>query len=265
MRSTVCRHLALWGDVTAQAVRRDLQFRSQTYLTLVTTVAELMLGMIPVLVLSQAADRTAGGWGSAEGLVAVGVFGATTGLMDCFVSPNLRRFDLNIRRGDLDLILLRPVSAPLFTFLRWVQPAELGRVVTGVIVATIGLRLGGHGIGLSEMATAGTLALAGLVAFSLVWVNLVMLAFWVDSVEPVNDVAVVAREAGQYPLAYFPGPARLLLVTAAPVGLLASVPAAAMLGQRTGLLLAALTVAALTVLTSLHWRAAIRQYNSASS
>ncbi len=93
MRPGVLRHAYLWSDVVGQAVRRDLQFRSQAYLTAATSVAELGLGMIPVLILT-GADGGAGQWSSTTGLVVVGIFGMATGLMDCFVTPNLRKLAL---------------------------------------------------------------------------------------------------------------------------------------------------------------------------
>lgn len=264
MRPGVCRHAYLWSDVIGQAVRRDLQFRSQAYLTLATSVAELALGMIPVLILVSADEGTAQ-WGSTTGLVVVGIFGMATGLMDCFVSPNLKKFDSYIRRGNLDLILLRPVNAPLYCLLRWVEPAELGRVVAGAGLVVAGVVGGELSISPTNAATAGVIGLLGIVVFSLTWTNLVMLAFWVDSAEPINDVAVQLRGAGQYPNNYFPGWARTLLMTVAPASLLGAYPAAVAVGAERFLteLIALVLVAA--GITFGHWRLGLRTYDSASS
>lgn len=264
MRPGVLRHVLLWSDVVGQAVRRDLQFRSQAYLTAATSVAELGLGMIPVLILTSA-DAGAGQWSSTMGLVVVGTFGMATGLMDCFVTPNLRKFDSYIRRGDLDLILLRPVAAPLYCLLRWVEPAELGRVVAGAGLVVAGVTVGQLSVSPTGATTAGAIGVLGIVGFSLTWANLVMLAFWVESAEPVNDVAVQLRGAGQYPNSYFPGWARTLLMTVAPASLVGAYPAAVAVGHVRFVpgLLALIFVGA--GLTFLHWRLALRSYNSASS
>ena len=257
------RHLLLWGAVAAQGVRRDLQFRSQAWTNLLTSVAELALGLVPVLILTTSSaidDPTA----VAGGLVLVGFFGLTTGVMDCLVTPNLRGFDMAVRRGDLDLVLLRPVNAPAYCLLRRVEPAEAGRAVAGLGMIAVGLAAIAEGLTPGRLATAGLLAALGVVAFSLCWTNIVMLAFWVDSAEPINDVAAQVRTAGQYPLAYFPSWARVALLTIAPAGLLSSHPVGVLEGADSLLLPVLLVVMASVAATALHWRAAIKQYSSAS-
>ena len=94
------RFARLWWSCFLQAVRRDLQFRSQTIITAVSSTAELILGVIPVLILADV-SATAVGWNGPLTLVVVGLYGACTGLMDCFVAPNLRRIDGYVRQDRL--------------------------------------------------------------------------------------------------------------------------------------------------------------------
>lgn len=261
--AVLSRHLRLWGAVLGQGVRRDLQFRSQAGLSLLTSLAELALGLVPVLIVttSTAADDPDA---VAHGIVLVGFFGITTGLMDCLVTPNLRSFDTTVRRGDLDLVLLRPVTAPLYCFLRRVEPAEAGRALAGLGMVAVGLAATARGLDIGTLLEAVLLAALGVVAFSLFWANLVMLAFWVESAEPINDVASQLRTAGQYPLRNFPAWTRLALLTITPAGLLSSHPVDVLAGGSSYVLLLAAAVATGAALTALHWRSAIRRYSSAS-
>ncbi len=231
-------HVGLWSDVFAQAVRRDLQFRSQTYTNAASGVAELLLGMVPVLIITNVGGAS-GGWTGPLGIAVVGMFGLTTGLMDCFVSPNLRKFDSYVRRGDLDLILIRPVNAPLYAALRWVEPAELGRSLAGLGLLSTGLFAAGVTLTPSGVASALGWAIVGLVAYSTLWANLVFMAFWVESAEPINDVAAQLRTAGQYPVAYFPQWARTGLGSIIPASLLAAVPVQQLVDVSGNLLLGA--------------------------
>ena len=41
--------------------------------------------------------------------------------------------------------------------------------------------------------------IAGTVAYCTFWADLTLLAFWVRSIEPINDLAAAWRGAGQYP------------------------------------------------------------------
>ncbi|QNE21128.1 hypothetical protein F1D05_28475 [Kribbella qitaiheensis] len=257
------RYARLWWSCLKQAIRRDLQFRSQTVTNAIASTAELVLGLIPVLILTGTA-AAAVGWNGPLTLIVVGIYGACTGLMDCFVAPNLRRIDGYVRKGELDLILVRPVNAQLFAALRWMEPAELGRVVTGLGLAAAGAHAAHLPITPELIVRAAGWTAIGFIGFSLLWANLVYLAFWFESAEPINEVALQAREAGRYPLAYFPKSVQFVLATIVPAGLIAAVPAKVLAGTvaalSTGLLL--LTVGVL--LTILHWQLASRRYSSAS-
>jgi len=136
--------------------------------------------------------------------------------------------------------------------------AGAGLVVAGVIGGQLSVSPTG-------VITAGSIGVLGIMGFSLTWANLVMLAFWAESAEPVNDVAVQLRGAGQYPNSYFPGWARTLLMTVAPASLVGAYPPAVAVGGERFLpgLLALILVGA--GLTFLHWRLALRSYNSAGS
>jgi ABC-2 type transport system permease protein len=195
----------------------------------------------------------------------VGAFGIGSGLIDCFVAPNLRRIDAYVRKGDLDLVLIRPVSAPLYAALRWMQPGELSRVGAGAGLLVAGLHAAHVAPSLAAVVKAVAWATVGLVGYSLLWANLVYLAFWVESAEPVNEVALQAREAGKYPQTYFARPVQVALKTLVPAGLIAAVPVEALRGAGPALWPAAVGVPVALALTALHWRAALRRYSSASS
>ncbi|MEV8373352.1 ABC-2 family transporter protein [Kribbella sp. NPDC056861] len=257
------RYARLWWSCFRQAVRRDLQFRSQTIINAVASAAELVLGLIPVLILTGIA-QAADGWSGPLTLVIVGLYGACTGLMDCFVTPNLRRIDGYVRRGELDLILIRPVNAQLFATFRWMEPAELGRVLTGLSLAVAGAHAANVQLDPALLAQAALWTATGCIGYSLLWANLVYLAFWLDSTDPVNDVALQLREAGKYPLVYFPKSVQLVLTTIVPAGLIAAVPVDVLTGTATALPAGLLLLAIGFAFTVLHWHLASRRYSSAS-
>ena len=266
MSRVVGRHLRLWRQAFVQAVARDLQFRAQAITTMVTSVLDLGLSLIPVLVLV-GFGGTRAGWSPALAVAVVGAYGIGASLIDCFVAPNLQRMDPYIREGELDLVLIRPVSAPLYTALRWIRPAELSGVLTGLVLLVAGLVVSDASVTVVGVLAGLAWLLVGVVAFSLFWVNLSYLAFWMSGSGPVSDVASMLREAGQYPLTYFPRAARIVFATVIPAGLLGTVPVQALTGSAVGwwLPVACLGVVLAGVLTFGHWRVALRQYASASS
>jgi ABC-2 type transport system permease protein len=262
-RRTVRVTLLVWARLARQAVMRDLQFRSQAWLHLVTSIGELVIGILPVLILTSYAGS--GPAISQASMLAVGIFAITTGLMDCFISPGLRRFDSAIRQGELDLAIIRPVPTFFYAVMRWIQPAELGKCLAGTAILILAAQTYDVGFHLYAVMSMLGWAITGTVAYCMFWADLTFLAFWVRSIEPVNDLAAAWRGAGQYPRQFFPRTVQVILVSFAPAALTGSFPAQQLLKPAAALILAPVVLIASCSLTALIWRRGIVRYNSASS
>ncbi|UED87172.1 ABC transporter permease [Streptomyces profundus] len=253
----------VWRQLVRQALMRDLQFRSQAWTHLGASVGELAVGILPVLILTghpgtdQAIPR--------ESVLAVGIFAITTGLMDCFVTPGLRAFDLAVRRGELDLAIIRPVPTFFYAVLRWIQPTELGRCLTGFAILAIAIQEFDIRPDPHAMVCVLVWALVGSFAYCAFWANLAFAAFWVRSVEPVNELAAAWRGSGQYPRQFFPRTFQVVLVSFAPAALSGSYPAQRFLDPSSSLVLAPVVLLASFSLTALVWRRGLARYDSASS
>lgn len=260
------RHLLVWWQVTVQAVRRDLQFRSQAVATLLTSIAELGLALVPVLVLASVAG-TASGWSAPLALAVSGAYGISAAVLDCFISPNCARMDRYVREGELDLLLMRPVRTGFLAAIRWVAPSELAAVLPGAGLLTAGLLLAEVQPGAVDVVLAVAWAAAGTVAFACLWLNFSYLSFWMDGSEPVHVVVLSLRTAGRYPRSYYPRPVRTALATVLPAGLLGAVPVEALLGAGAPALLAVVVLgtAVFVGITGLHWTVALRRYSGAST
>jgi len=107
----------------------------------------------------------------------------------------------------------------------------------------------------------------GMAGDSLFWANLAYLAFWMDSAEPVNEIALQLRSAGQYPLAYYPDVARSVLCTVVPASLIGALPVTVLAGTSTAsaLIWAFVAISIVATATYAHWVFALRRYASASS
>ncbi len=260
---TVRITVLVWIKLIRQAVMRDLQFRSQAWLHLLASVGELAIGILPVQILTSytGSDPAI----SQASVLTVGVFAITTGLMDCFVTPGLRRFDSATRKGELDLAIIRPVPTFFYAVLRWIQPTELGRCLTGTAI----LVAAGFTFDLDLRPTAALAmivwAFAGAVAYCTFWADLTLLAFWVRSIGPVNELAAAWRGSGQYPRQFFPRTVQVILVSFAPAALSGSYPAEQLLDPTAVLLLAPTVVIVSCSLTALVWQHGLVRYNSASS
>ncbi|TDD25456.1 hypothetical protein E1218_14855 [Kribbella turkmenica] len=260
------RHFRLWRRFLGQAVVRETHYRAHFATTLLVGLVELGLGVVPILLLFGFAQEVQG-WSRAEVITLVGVYQIVTGLMAAFVAPNLQRMTSYITEGELDGVLLRPVSSQFYLTLRWINVAELSNVASGIAVLVIGLVQSGASPNAAQVLQAFVLAACGLVLLATVWSALAFLAFWLQSVGPIAYIYLNLVEAGRYPLAFFPVAVRAFLTFAFPVAFASTYPAQALAGDLGWTPVAggvALVVVAVT-LVRLLWRRGLRTYASASS
>lgn len=260
------RHVRLWRRFLAQAVVRETHYRAHFLTTLLVGLVQLGLGIVPTLLLF-GFTREVHGWTRAEVITLVGVFQIITGLMATFIAPNLNRMTTYLTEGELDVVLLRPVSSHFYLTLRWINVAELSNVASGIAVLVIGLVQSGVVPDPGRVVQAAVLAGCGLVLLTAVWSAMSFLAFWLQSVGPIGAVYLNLVEAGRYPLVFFPVAVRTFLTFAFPVAFATTFPVQALsgnLGWSPVPVGVGLAVVAL-VLIRLLWRRGLRTYASASS
>lgn len=258
------RYAALWRAVIIQAIRRDLQFRAQAWATGIVALAELAVGLVPVLLLGYAAPGI-NGWTGRQLLAVAGCYQVVQSLLSVVVAPNVLRLSEYVQRGELDGMLLRPVDAQWLTSFRWLQPASLTGTLAGAGLVVVGLA--GEPISASGVAIALLCLACGVLLLGAVWTNLAYLAFWFEAANFAHDLVIETFSAGRYPVTFFPPLVRALLVFVVPVGVASTLPVQALVGglpTAAGWVAPGLTVG-FVLLTRLHWRLAVRRYASASS
>lgn len=249
-----------------QAFIRDTQYRAHFIATVVVGTIQLGLAMLPILLMFSYTNSVRG-WSRADVLMLVGIYQIVTGILATFIAPNLGRMTKYISQGELDTVLLRPVSAQFNLTFRWVQLAELGNVATGAAVLAVGLSLSDREPSPVGIIQAVLLVVCGLFLLTCVWSALTYLAFWTQACDPISDVFLAILDGGKYPLPFFPAGVRAFLTFAIPVGFATTMPAQALKGSLgwqpifSGL---ALSVIAVT-LTRIVWQRGVRTYASASS
>ncbi|MFF1818690.1 ABC transporter permease [Kribbella sp. NPDC058245] len=260
------RHLRLWRRFFAQAVVRETHYRAHFLTTLLVGLVQLGLGIVPTLLLFGFTQEVHG-WTRAEVITLVGVYQVVTGLIATFIAPNLNRMTSYLTEGELDAVLLRPVSSQFYLTFRWINVAELSNVASGIIVLVFGLVQSGLTPDFGEVLQAVVLAACGLVLLTAVWSAMSYLAFWLQSVGAIGVVYLSTVEAGRYPLTFFPVAVRTFLTFAFPVAFATSYPVQALSGDlgwgsvALGIGLSAVAV----LLIRLLWQRGLRTYASASS
>jgi ABC-2 type transport system permease protein len=264
--AAIARHARLWRDFLRLALVREAHFRANLVTTISVGLVSIVIGLIPVLLLfSYTSDVD--GWSRADVIVLVGVHQAMTGLLAMFVAPNMMRMTEYITRGDLDLMLIRPVNTQFYVTTRWMQPAEVFNVLTGAVLIAIGIAQASSTPGPLDIGQGLLVFGAGFVLLTCIWSALAFCVFWLSSVSSITMFFYDIMQAGRYPVSFFPVAIRTILTFVVPIAFATTFPAQAITGGISWWVVAGAVAFALlaVVLTRLFWTTAVRRYSSASS
>ena len=169
-----------------------------------------------------------GPWSRSEVTFLLGYSLLVRGAVDVCFGWNLAHVSRRIGRGQLDHMLLQPVSLPVLVLAEGFSPLSgSGLFVTGAVL----LALAGHGLGAlgpAVFALHFAASVAVVLAFSYAWGSV---AFWAPrAAEEINSSTMeLVDQLRAFPLDGL-GPGLLaLLVSAVPVGLVAWWPARVLL------------------------------------
>ena len=260
------RYLRIWRRFIIMAFVREAEYRANFVVSVLEGFAQLGLAVLTFALVYSYTDEVAG-WSAAEALMLVGIYRAMDGLLALQIAPNMTRVSEYVNEGELDFILLRPVSSRFLVSLRWLHLPEAANVVIGLALAIYAGQRAGVDWTLTGVLFAAALALCGLVLLYCVWFFSVTFAFWLVQVDPLGYLFYDAWQTARYPVSYFKGPVRVLLTFAFPVAFATTFPTQALLGDvEPRLLLTGVALAVLALLgTHLFWNYAVRHYSSASS
>jgi ABC-2 type transport system permease protein len=267
--AAVRRHARLWRAFVAISLVREVQFRANALATLLVGVAQLVVSLVPILLIFSFTGAVHG-WSQADVLVVAGFQQAIVGLLAAFIIPNMNRISEYVERGDLDVLLIRPVNAHVLVATRWVRPAELFSVLSGFGLIAIGLIHRGTMPSAIGIVQALVLFAAGFVLLASAWSVVATCAFWTSSMSAGTMVFGDLMEPGRYPVAFFPRAIQVFLVAVVPWAFASTFPAEALTHGLAGWgwSVAPLAIAfAVVAVAGSHafWNRAIRRYSSASS
>jgi ABC-2 type transport system permease protein len=265
-RSGMIRYLRLWRQFVITAFMREAEYRMNFVIGVGEGLAQLALAVISFLLLYRFTDQVAG-WTQAEVLMLVGIYRIVDGLINMQIAPNMEAISGYIRRGEMDFILLRPVSSQFLVSLRLLALPESVNVLIGVLLLLYASGAAGVRWSAAGVVAAGAFLLSGLLLLYALWLFLVTFAFWLVQIDNLDNFFYSLFETARYPVVFFKGLLRTLLTFVFPVAFATTFPAAALRGQADLRLLPvgfALAAAALLG-THLFWNYAVRHYSSASS
>lgn len=259
-------HLRMITHFWRMSIARETQYRAN-FLTLgLVAIVETLMTILPMLLLYNFTDSIAG-WSQAETIALVGFFRVALAVHELIASGGAYRLSQDIEKGDLDLVLIRPINAQFYVALRYVSLPQVVNVVIGALVCGLGLwqsdiRISGVGA-----AYASILFLAGVVLFNVAILAGSYIAFRTTTVEGLNWMLQDVADMGRYPISFYPMVIRVFLTGVMPVAFVTTFPMDALRGSvGWGMCAVAVVFAGLAVVgLRWWWNNSVRHYASASS
>ena len=266
MVANLLRHLRVIRRLWLISVQRDLTFRWQFAADLADECASVGLSLL-LFDIAFTHAPTIGGWSQDQAVLLVGVFQIYSVLIMVFLMPNLEAISRTVFQGQLDSLLLRPVSVQLMLSLRSIRVTSLLRLIPGLAIVVWSLESLNHSPSLLDCVVAGGLLLSGIVIVYAIWFATLTVEFWCSGLWSMELLVPELFEYGRFPDGVFLGLTKTVSLTVLPVIVIANYPLHALLGDWSiGMVFHSLCLAIFfMVISRVQWRVGLRRYSSASS
>jgi ABC-2 type transport system permease protein len=241
-----------------------MQYRADFLLDGIVEVFWMATALVPLLVVYRGHAQV-GHWSFGEALIVMGWFTFLQGVLEGAINPSLAAVVDHIRKGTLDLVLVKPADAQFLVSTSRFQPWRSINVVTAFVIFAWGFELLHRAPSAASIATAVLMMLAAVTVLYSLWILTVSSAFYVVRIDNLTHLFSAIFDAARWPVDVFRGVVRVIFTFVIPLALMTTYPAEALLGTlRWETLLAALAGAATTWFVSRAvWRLSIARYTSA--
>ena len=186
-------------------------------------------------------------------------------LNNTIISTNFWMFSEDLKTGNLDYILLKPVSSIFIVFFRYLKPSGLPNIIlTHSLLIYFGVQVG---LDIIEWFMLPLLLLLSFVLYSLVQFVMSCAMFWLIEGMGINFLRMQMQEIARWPNFIFEKYTRVLFMTVIPVLLVGSGPVYFIFDRSYWYMVPAMIVACIILYYVLHflWNRGLVHYDSASS
>jgi len=265
MLKTFKKYARVFGVQLKNNFVREAVYRSN-FLTMLCVDLIWIFVEFSLFTVIYANTDTLAGWTKEQVFFFLGIFFASDALFTTFFQRNFWNFSDLVNKGELDILLTKPVSPVFLALTRWMSLTSIFNLFLGIGIAykfsdAAGF-VGGFRWGLLPIWLAVGLVTALLLRFAFsVWV------FWTDRSWALSRLYYQFFHFATKPDAIFPVMIRYSIMTFLPFAFIGSVPTRALLyGLTTGeMFMVGAVLLSFYFFDSFFWRKGLRRYQSASS
>lgn len=262
--SPMRRYARLWGYLARRSMMAQLAYRGDFLMGLARNAGYIALAVVFYQVLFLRTDSIAG-WSQSEILLLFGTFRIVKGVLYFFVEDNIGAIPDSVRSGEMDFVLLKPLSARFLLTCSRVNLGAASNALIGAGLVAYGLHAlpPVHGLG-APLAYLALIACAVAIFYNILFM-LMTVSFWTVKVDGLQVLFDEILNMAGLPVSVYRGALGLLFSYLLPLGVAATVPAGVLTGRQDPIfyLYAPLFAVASAIASHWLWRKAIGSYTSA--
>lgn len=259
------KYFLIYTSMFKASLIADLEYRANFFTRILTDIFWYIAQIVTFEVLYKHTEKI-GDWNIYQMRVFLGLLFVIDALYMVFIHENIENISEKVRKGDLDLLLAKPVNSQFMVSLQKANTAILGNLILGVSWLFYSL----HGlIGFNYFRLTW---LIFLIPCSLVVIYSMRFIFAATAViftrsENLQFLWWQVYKIGMRPDSMYTPWIKWIILTIIPVGVVVSIPARALLNPPNYfyLLWPLLLVPILLFCTHRFWKFALKYYSSASS
>jgi ABC-2 type transport system permease protein len=245
---------------------REMQFKANFMVRLLTEFLWLIMQFVYIQVMYGQANDV-GGWNKWQMIVLVGTNHVITQLFEALFYDNCTRLTDQIRQGDLDFSLIKPINTQFLVSLRYTDYSSLANSTLGVGIIFFALHKLGVAPGWGAILLFTSLVLNGILIYYAILFILSAWTFWIGRSNNLMELYWQFGQFSRYPGDIYPWLLRRLLLTLIPMLIVSNFPAAVLVNKLEGgwVFYGFALGLAFFALTVWVWDRGLRRYRSASS
>jgi len=260
------RYGRVWRACLRNCFARELEFRSSFVLTAISTLFSSMFSIVLAAQVFANVQQVAG-WDFDRMFILTGSFLIVRGLCAGLCQPNMQKLSELVNKGELDFVLVRPISSQFLVSIRYVNFGALITAVVGVAYVLIGLARLNLTPGVEATVAYGVTLATAFVSIYALWFMSVTLSLWTGRINNISSLFDAVVIMGRMPADVYRGVVGVLLTLVLPIAAVATLPAKALLGVLEPAIIPYQMVLSAALLWASHrfWNFSLRRYTSASS
>lgn len=224
------RYVRLWSFLARRSMMAQLAYRGDFVMGVARNGAYVALTLIFYQVLFLRTGRI-GGWSEPAVLLLFGTFRVVKGVLYFFVEDNITTIPTYVRSGEMDFVLLKPVSARFLLTCNRVNVGALFNTAVGLCLVVYGVGTLASTVSYGLLLAYAALILCAVVIFYNLLFILMTASFWLVKIDGLQYLFEELLNMAGLPVTIYRGALGFAFSFLVPLDIAATVPAGLLTGH----------------------------------